>query len=384
MPEFLEIVAMPDAGMEALPTPEMPYYVHAQEGYFLYRETQIGTVLVLDKTVKPNVGKLGFPKGIFNWTAPRIPGSIISQAHDFFKRIYTKYNSEAEVLITMHNDTKAFRLFVPYQRVSGAGVKSAYEPTHIHKDYTVVGTIHSHCNFSAFHSGTDSDDASDMDGVHFTIGHNMREIPEIVAMVAMNGEEFHYKDPSNIADIVYKENTAPAWWDDYVFPASAPAAKPKGLKSLTEAQWDEFRGLVQKKQKAHVTAVSTWSGNPHNANPWGFDIASENGRAWKNGWNRPAPTLSYVPTKETMDFNRNQGRKGTEDWSLILDVTEMGIQTGIFNDKDFNKEPYTAQGIRDYWSDLLISRIEAGLDLLDSLGVVVNFEMKTEATPDER
>jgi PRTRC genetic system protein A len=249
MPDLFEVIINTTEGIDHLPRPDMPHFVLAKEGMFLHRKTQIGNVLLRETKAVPSLAPIGYPNGVFVWDCPTIPAKIISQAKDFFKRILVKYNTEAEVLITMHNDTQEYRLFVPWQRTSHGGVKSIFEPTHIDRNYTIIGTIHSHCDFSAFHSGTDSADASDMDGVHFTIGMLGREVPEIVAMVTMGGKEFHYKDPTEIAEIVWDADTAPLWWDQYIFPAATESIKPKSLKSITQAQWDEFRGLATPKPK---------------------------------------------------------------------------------------------------------------------------------------
>ena len=52
--------------------------------------------------------------------------------------------------------------------------------------YLRVGTIHSHCDFGAFHSGTDINDEADFDGLHVTFGHNNRDIFTISASIVVN------------------------------------------------------------------------------------------------------------------------------------------------------------------------------------------------------
>lgn len=41
----------------------------------------------------------------------------------------------------------------------------------VQNGYKLYGTIHSHCDFSAFHSGVDDADEKKFDGLHITIGH---------------------------------------------------------------------------------------------------------------------------------------------------------------------------------------------------------------------
>jgi len=61
----------------------------------------------------------------------------------------------------------------------------------------MIGTIHSHCDFSAFHSGTDQADESTFDGIHITLGHVNRNDFSIVASLAFSDNRF----PKAIADV---------------------------------------------------------------------------------------------------------------------------------------------------------------------------------------
>jgi hypothetical protein len=382
MPELFESIPLTEDGVEGLPEPTMPYYVIAREGAFLHRSTQIGNVLIKEVGMPKTLGKIGVTNGLFTWKSEKIPGWLISQAHDFFKRTFEKHHAEAEVLITMHNETGEYRLFVPYQRVNHSGVKSVYEPTHISRDYTVVGTLHSHCDFGAFHSGTDSGDASDMDGVHFTIGYVNREKPEIVAMVAMNGKEFHYKDPSEIADIEFGTTTAPGWWDQYVFPAATQSEKPKALKSLTQAQWDEFRGVVQARKDR--TAVVPYQ-NP-NASKWlPRPQGSENVRRMMHDWDeRSFDWRDYAfgaPTRESREFNKRMLRQrreylATPDLNILNEVLDMAEKAGVFTDEDWKSISAADMDDIAYWQKFFADRLGDVATVLDALGMKTKYSVK--------
>lgn len=371
----MELFEIMIANGEPLPQPILPYYVIAKEGMFLHRQTQIGTVLVRTNQKPYTMKSIGENEnGVFTWTAKTIPASIIGQATDFFRRIYEKYKTEAEVLITMHNETGEFRLFVPFQRNGGGSVKSVYEPTHIDRNYCVVGTLHSHCMMSAFHSGTDSNDASDMDGVHFTIGKVMDKIPEIVAMVAMNKKEFHYKEPKTIAEIEFNGHTAPLWWDDYVFPASAPAEKPKALQSITEKEWDEFRGIVNN-YKPH-TQIVPWHGQQNRA-------------AKPTQWERNHQKQSYSrPLQESTDFNRTRKPYPNPSWggsgqligikreptdTIINDALDLAASANILVDDDWRTINYQDIDDLKHWQQFFITRMQDVSVVLDSLGIEADF-----------
>jgi proteasome lid subunit RPN8/RPN11 len=314
---------IPEGDWTTLPEPESPYFVYGDEGHFSYRGTLIGNVLLHQYKKPESLPKIGVKEGLFNWTAPKIPDHIFSQAHHFFARIFEKHHAEAEVLITMHWETKEFRLFIPVQEVSYGGLKSIYDHTNIDKNYNVVGTLHSHCDFGAFHSGTDSGDASDMDGVHFTIGQVNRTTPEIVGMVAMNGKEFHYKDLSEIGDIQFGTKTSPEWWDTFVYANGLPAEKPKSLKSITQARWDEFRNGRGRIRKPDTKVPQLTSGAP-NFNPkptkgsWGeYRSDWEDNGDWRDLLPQSKKKWDPADLEAGIAFASEKGVIGADDWGNI-------------------------------------------------------------------
>lgn len=405
MPELMEVIVH---NGEDLPFPELPYYALAQEGLFLHRNTAIGTVLVPEKKLPYTVGSVGeFKKGAFTWSGAKIPGVIIAQATAFFRRVYDAHKTEAEVLITKHNTTGEYRLFIPYQRVNGAAVKSVYEPNHIDPNYIVVGTLHSHCHFSAFHSGTDSADASDMDGVHFTIGMLQNNPPQIVAMVVMNKVEFHFPDPTEIAELVFEGHEPPLWWDQYIYPASSPAEKPKGLRSITETMWNEFRGIVAAREAKKSTYTPALS-RPGYQSPY----------AAQGGWQKPSDyrpkrdkdtpdddwdnwglsrygmrAVPFQPTNESKKFNKHR-KKETPDprWGVdgaLITTPEQDIDAmvkamehaelmGILTEADWIAVTASRADTSSivFWQKFFSEKMDDVADTLDILGMTAEFSIK--------
>jgi hypothetical protein len=387
--EIFSVIPVTEEGTDALPEPEVPYYALAKEGIYLHRKTQIGTVLIKQPTMPKNafLAKLGHDTGLFTWTRDKIPAKIIAQATSFFTRIYDKYGTEAEILLTMHNETGAVRIFVPYQRVNGSAVKSIYDHTHIDHDYTVIGTIHSHCNFSAFHSGTDSADAADMDGVHFTIGNLKSATPQIVAMVVMNKKEFHYKDPSDIAEIDFTSDTAPDWWDQYVFPTVTDTAKPKKMRSITQEQWDAFRGMTPVK----VTTTTTVSHVPTTGYQRHFSYRDD----WESsdsdylmglmtGGYAPNRTIvPFQPTKESQKFNKRHKHGGNRvrfDDSAEQKALDRMIDEAILKDmivpSDWTKVQAHEMDDMGFWRQFLLDKLDALCDVLELARVGVTYSAK--------
>ena len=76
-----------------------------------------------------------------------------------FKHIYNEYQSEVAVLL-WHNFTKhEWKVEVPEQTVSGGSVHYTREEENVAKfekaGFICVGSIHSHCEMGAFHSGAE-------------------------------------------------------------------------------------------------------------------------------------------------------------------------------------------------------------------------------------
>lgn len=121
---------------------------------------------------------------------PKIKDKIFGQVQGFFRMVYGKYRSEAGVILNLKthpqkSSLKKIDYTVPHQRVSGGACKYqiVIDPTYVN-----CGTIHSHSNFGAFHSGTDVNDERYFDGLHITVGHNAEEKISISACIVINGK----------------------------------------------------------------------------------------------------------------------------------------------------------------------------------------------------
>lgn len=170
------------------------YYVLTKTGLYLHKETKAGAALV----PASGVPWLREPTMEFRLKLPKIPGRIIGQALTFFRKVFQAYKSEAYVTLLYSPKLNQYRLWCPTQKVSagrvnydrddqvppagrnfkvvGAGINvTRQENSNVSIrddiDWQMVGTIHSHCDFSAFHSGTDVGDEDTFDGIHITLGH---------------------------------------------------------------------------------------------------------------------------------------------------------------------------------------------------------------------
>lgn len=172
---------------QGMQLPEGQYYLVCKDGIYINKETKIGNGLIKVK----NIPFLQEADTSFNYTLPTLPSKILKQAYTFFNKIYALKKSEC-YLTMYYSETAGFRLHCPSQSVSHGSVqynRNDQIPLEERKaeKYSMVGTIHSHCNFSAFHSGVDVDDEATFDGFHITIGHVDRKQFSLASSLAVNG-----------------------------------------------------------------------------------------------------------------------------------------------------------------------------------------------------
>jgi len=180
---------------QTIPSDDICYIV-AKEGIFLKKRVGVMESIAPVK----NISVLPSISATAKMHIPKIPGNAIAKIANFFKAVYAKYQSESIVLLFYNEQTKKYKIVPPKQEVSGAAV-----------DYTkgmqvegsiMVGTIHSHANFSAFHSGVDDNDEKFFDGIHITIGHVNAEYPSISCSIVSNGYRVQVNAEEYISNII--------------------------------------------------------------------------------------------------------------------------------------------------------------------------------------
>jgi hypothetical protein len=373
-PAWGDIVPLMSNDWTTLPDVQAPYYVYADEGTFLHRRITLGRGLVKHHKRPSKLQKVGNWHGQFIWDAERIPADIYAQAVSFFRRTWNSHKTESEVIITQHIETKAFRLFVPTQRVSHGGVHSIYDPRTIDRAYLVVGTMHSHPG-SAFHSSTDEGDARDMDGIHLTIGYLDRDDPETAAMVALNGSLFHFKDPDDVVDrSELTAATAPPWWDRYVLHGQVTDEHRGAIAPYADDEtWEKFMGRWQRPKPTPV----------HTPPPPFKNIRAPS-------WYRP-----MQPTSESTEFNRRWNQLMDPDWGpdgelLLLpdgldesvdyweemlgqDFVDSLFDSGLFTEEDLDGaiKDFPESGTPQYWERIFKAKLIAAKSWLINQGLEI-------------
>lgn len=103
---------------------------------------------------------------------PVLPLELFRQVEAFFVEVYAQHQSEAVVLLYCNPVSRAWRIAVPPQEVRGLHVTYDLDALpEAPAGFERFGTIHSHANIKAFHSGTDDADEAHFDGLHVTIGN---------------------------------------------------------------------------------------------------------------------------------------------------------------------------------------------------------------------
>lgn len=149
------------------------------------------------------------PENVYRLTefSVHLSMDLLQYSMKYFKTIYNEHGTEAAVLLLFNKAKKEWRLLPVFQTgASGGSVRYLHPTTNLdslkegpEKDllrrvlkdqetaalqnrvvdeynelqqqgFAVFGTIHSHCDFGAFHSGTDDEDEADFEGLHITIG----------------------------------------------------------------------------------------------------------------------------------------------------------------------------------------------------------------------
>jgi hypothetical protein len=220
---------------------EGTYYVVAKNGTFLRKDKSV----ICGMTKVDGIQTLGDIEPYVSAKMPKIPGEIIFKALTFFKRVYNQYSAEAEVALLYNKTTEKFDLACRRQDVSGGRVnyspkvngqedpvETAFFTEKRREGWPRVGTIHSHCVFSAFHSATDTGDETWQEGVHLTIGHVNKRHFSMVGTLVVGDQKSGTRYPADVENLVndievrsdsggskygYMYYTQPASYYDFTF-----------------------------------------------------------------------------------------------------------------------------------------------------------------------
>jgi hypothetical protein len=290
-------VVAPSAKVEYARIDELPesgnFYVLASEGLFIQKDGKLFKGLVPVK----NLPGLASAESGCRLMLPKMPPLIPARALAFFRKVYKKHHAESELMLLYNPQEKLYELWCPSQEVSGGGVdyQKGKELTEAiaGTGYQWVGTIHSHANFGAYHSGIDKDDEGEGQGdaVHVTIGDVDRDYPSMSSEVAMSGARWKLA-PENLmlglvrkaAETASKQYYVSSYARDDEFDIELSEEERAAMKLFNEQIEEEWMPRVTKKTYGYSTTYygSGWtgSGSTHSTHsPWSeeLDEPEENG-----------------------------------------------------------------------------------------------------------
>ncbi len=179
-PPFPVFLAMEGSELPADGT----YFIIAKDRFYIHKDTGIVSAVV-------EVDKISFLEDIepsVELRLPKLPPDVICRSKMFFAGVFKKHHSESALVLHYSPDQQQYYLHCPIQVVSYGGVN--YDLDDRFEGYKLVGTIHSHCDFNAFHSGTDIGDEEHQDGLHITLGHVNNENFSASGSLVVNGTRF--------------------------------------------------------------------------------------------------------------------------------------------------------------------------------------------------
>lgn len=133
---------------------------------------------------------------------PALPLELFRRVEAFFVAIFEKFKSEAVVLLLCNPSLHEWRVVVPRQSVRGLRVTYDFGTLPLAPEgFELFGTIHSHADISAFHSGTDDRDEIHFDGLHITVGNLDKPSRSYACRWMLAGRAF----TTSMADVVKSE-----------------------------------------------------------------------------------------------------------------------------------------------------------------------------------
>ncbi len=175
------------------------YHIIAKNGFFMHKKTKLIEAII---PIKELPG-LEWQERKARILLPKIPVELMAITLNFFEAVFDRFHSEAVVLLYYNDEENTYMLNAPKQEVMAGSVE--YDSSERFDGFQLVGTIHNHSNFNAFHSGTDDADERHFDGLHLTTGNILDLHPTISASVVVNGSRFNLKPGQIIEDIVMIE-----------------------------------------------------------------------------------------------------------------------------------------------------------------------------------
>ena len=295
-----------EPGFKADQIAENLAYVIDGAGWKLFKRNGVSTALIPIDSVSGINAEIPY----IEFSAKKIPYSLVEKVVAFFKAVFRKYQSEAVGYLYYNPTTFEWDYVVPKQSASGA--HASYEGAPKLPGWQCAGTIHSHAALSAFHSGTDDADEINFDGVHITVGRVSDLNPEFSCSLVIQGKRTKFE----IYDLVagFPMPTAPVEWVNLV-KLSAPSfsfdwdkSVETELRSLYDLYYTDQMSEIDylKELKKIQQAAEKIAEKKRTEQQFDFDQP-------KNGKHKSHKKNQVWPQQADNDFNFSLSDKGGEE-----------------------------------------------------------------------
>lgn len=124
--------------------------------------------------------KIASTEALFHWTGPRIDFQVWHEVMSFFRWTNDTTHSESQVRLFVNSKLGVWKAWAfPQEARTGMSArelqtddtKKQREGFKDDEGWIYFGTIHHHCNMSAFQSGVDQNNEEIQDGLHITMGN---------------------------------------------------------------------------------------------------------------------------------------------------------------------------------------------------------------------
>ena len=309
--------------------------------------TSLGRVLVPTDRI-PNQPDVPTPdySGFIKADIPIMPQHILNVATAFFRFVLDTNHTEAALLLALDEENN-YHLYCPEQEVDYTGVEWK-DNIELEEGHYLMGSIHSHCNFSAFHSGTDEGDAAKNDGLHITLGKLDENVPEIDVMLSFSGVKWQKWD---LKDFLEGEEWKPLTADDQ---DQAELFDIEWLGQLTDAPtWRKYLHKGGTSPAGKVVGYGTQKGYGHYSG-YGWDDDDD----WELG-----------------EYWEGYGGKGHGNWEKSTDPREVP-NNDISMYKRINRESNWYDEQQDIAQDQIIKDMCDLVLLASEVGMTINFSVQ--------
>lgn len=184
------------------------------------------------------------PEAIYH--LPPIPKTLTDKLDEFFRLVHAQHGTESIVLLTFDESnwsSESWGVLVPKQE--NTSVHCKYDPDSIVelKPYhlSIVGSVHSHPEMSAYASGTDHEDQADFDGLHITYGWQKSKdngATQYHIEMQMNGTAYILK-PEDVFEIdktIKDPDPEVVAWTENVSKKAQPPYSGTGATTVQQSQ----------------------------------------------------------------------------------------------------------------------------------------------------